>query len=70
MNVLIYMTTLLKNKEVVSKPQIVFEGKAQAESKAQHIRQYVSILSRLATQPSDTRWGFESTSKGYERFCR
>jgi len=24
--------------EVVSKPQIVFEGKAQAESKAQHTR--------------------------------
>ena len=48
--------------EVVSKPQIVFEGKAQSESKAQHTRKYVSILSRFATQPSDTRWGFETTS--------
>jgi hypothetical protein len=28
---------------VVSKPRITPEGKAQAESKAQHTRQYVSI---------------------------
>ena len=36
---------------MVSKPQIVFEGKAQAESKAQHTR-----------RPWDTRWGFETIS--------
>jgi hypothetical protein len=29
--------------EVVSKPRITPEGKAQADSKAQHTRQYVSI---------------------------
>jgi len=28
----------IKSLEVVLKPQIVFEGKAQAESKAQHTR--------------------------------
>jgi hypothetical protein len=70
----------LKNiLEVVSKPQIASESKAQADEKAQHTRQYVSILKRSvmhlniielariplrgATQLSDARWGFEATSK-------
>jgi hypothetical protein len=47
---------------VVSKPQIVFENKAQADEKAQHTWEYVSILKRSATQLSDARWGFETTS--------
>jgi hypothetical protein len=43
---------------------MVFEGKAQAELKAESRlrRDEQFILSRLATQPSGTRWGFESTS--------
>jgi hypothetical protein len=49
--------------EVVSKRQIAFESKAQADEKAQHTWKYVSILKRLATQLSDARWGFETTSK-------
>jgi hypothetical protein len=47
--------------EVVSKPQIAFESKAQADEKAQHTFKYVSILKRSATQLSDARWGFETT---------
>jgi hypothetical protein len=49
--------------EVVSKRQIAFESKAQADEKAQHTEEYVSILKRSATQLSDARWGFETTSK-------
>jgi hypothetical protein len=49
--------------EVVSKPQIAFESKAQADEKAQHTEEYMSILKRSATQLSDARWGFETTSK-------
>jgi hypothetical protein len=41
------------------KPQIIFESKAQADEKAQHTYEYVSILKRLATQLSDIRWGFK-----------
>ena len=52
--------------EVVSKPQIMFESKAQADEKAQHTWQYVSILKRLATQLSDIRWGFQTTSNYIE----
>jgi len=44
--------------EVVSKPQIMFERKAQADEKAQHTCEYVSILKRPATQLSDIGWGF------------
>ena len=51
-----------KNLEAVSKPQIRFEGKAQADEKAQHTQQYVSILKRSATLPSGLRWGFEMGS--------
>jgi hypothetical protein len=49
--------------EVVSKCHIAFESKAQADEKAQHTFKYVSILKRSATQLSDARWGFETTSK-------
>ncbi len=48
---------------MVSKRQITFESKAQADEKAQHTFEYVSILKRSATQLSDARWGFEITSK-------
>jgi hypothetical protein len=51
----------LPDLKVVSKPQIMLESKAQADEKAQHTWQYVSILKRLATQLSDIRWGFETT---------
>jgi hypothetical protein len=47
---------------VISKRQIMPESKAQADEKAQHTRQYVSILERSATQLSDARWRFETTS--------
>jgi hypothetical protein len=40
--------------ETISKPQIAFEGKAGADDKAQHTREYVSILKRPSTQPSFT----------------
>ncbi|MCK4729580.1 MAG: hypothetical protein KAT27_11685, partial [Desulfobacterales bacterium] len=43
--------------------QIAFEGKAGADDKAQHTREYVSILKRPSTQPSGDRWGFEVASK-------
>ncbi len=33
--------------EAISKPQMAFEGKAKADEKAQHTREYVSILKRL-----------------------
>jgi hypothetical protein len=49
--------------EVISKPRIRSESKAQADEKAQHTREYVSILKRLATQMSGLRRGFEMTSK-------
>jgi hypothetical protein len=49
--------------EVVSKLQIMFESKAQADEKAQHTLKYGSILKRSSTQLSDIRWGFETTSK-------
>jgi hypothetical protein len=35
--------------EAVSKPQIAFEGKAKADEKAEHTREYVSILQRVST---------------------
>lgn len=54
-----------KNIEAVSEPQIRFEGKAQADEKAQHTRQYVSILKRSATPPSGLRWSFEMASRGW-----
>jgi hypothetical protein len=34
--------------QVVSKPQIGFEGKAQPDEKAEHIQLYVSILKKAA----------------------
>ena len=42
------------------KPQILFEGKAQGDEKAERTRQYVSILNRLATQASDKIWGLKT----------
>ena len=54
---------ILAYLEVVSKPRIRSESKAQADEKAQHTREYVSILKRLATQLSGLRWGFEMTSR-------
>jgi hypothetical protein len=47
---------------VVSKLQIRFKGKAQADEKAQHTQEYVSILKRLAAQQLGLRCGFETTS--------
>jgi hypothetical protein len=49
--------------EALSKPQVRFKGKAQADEKAQHTWWYVSILKRLATQPLGLRWGFETASR-------
>ena len=48
--------------EAISKSQIGFEGKARADDKAQHTREYVSILKRPSTQPSGARWGFVMAS--------
>ena len=56
------MDFIIKKPEVVSKFQIMFESKAQADEKAQHTLKYVSILKRSATQLTDIRWGFETTS--------
>jgi hypothetical protein len=47
---------------VVSKRQIAFESKAQADEKAPHTWKYVSILKRPATQLLGDRWGFDTTS--------
>ena len=41
-----------------------------ADDKAQHTREYVSILKRPSTQPSGDRWGFEMTSKFYLELLR
>jgi hypothetical protein len=35
--------------QAISKMQITFKDKARADEKAQHTREYVSILKRLAT---------------------
>ena len=50
--------------EVVSKSQVAFEGKASIRFESGAYSGYVSISKRIATQPSDTRWGFETTSIG------
>jgi hypothetical protein len=64
-NLLLNFVTYLRDTtlEVVSKPQIRLKSKAQADEKAQHTRQYVSILKRFATQLLGLRWGFETTSR-------
>jgi hypothetical protein len=41
--------------KMFSKPQILAEGKARFDSKAERTGQYVSILNRIATQPSGKR---------------
>ena len=49
--------------EVVSKRQIAFESKAQADEKAQSRRRRDEPpIKRSATQLSGARWGFETTS--------
>ena len=50
-----------KKINVDSKPQVVFEGKAPIRFGSGAYTEYVSISKRIATQPSDTRWGFETT---------
>jgi hypothetical protein len=35
--------------EAISKPQMVSDGKARADEKAQHTREYASILKRCST---------------------
>jgi len=57
----------MKSLEVISKCQIMFESKAQAGEKAQHTLERVSVLKRSATQLSNIRWGFETTSNHYYR---
>ena len=47
--------------KVVSKPQIRFKGKAQADRESAAYVEYVSIYRRPATQPLGLRWGFEAT---------
>ncbi|MDH3879438.1 MAG: hypothetical protein OET18_16480, partial [Desulfobacterales bacterium] len=46
---------------MVSKPQIRFKGKAQADRESAAYVKYVSIYRRSATQPLGLRWGFETT---------
>jgi len=41
--------------ELISKLWIAFDGKASADEKAQHTREYVRILNRQITPPSDVR---------------
>jgi hypothetical protein len=53
--------------EVVSKFQIRFKGKAQADRESAAYMQYVSIYRRSATQPLSLRWGFENTSNKIPR---
>ena len=48
---------------MASKSQVVFEGKASNRFESGAYTKYVSISKRFATLPSDTRWGFEATSK-------
>jgi len=52
----------LFSQEMVLKPQVRLKSKAQADEKAQHTRQYVSILKRLVTQLLGLRWGFKTIS--------
>ena len=45
---------------MVSKPQVVFAGKASKRFESGAYFRYVSISKRFATQPPDTRWGLET----------
>jgi hypothetical protein len=60
----IVLALLYFSLEVVSKPQIRFKSKAQADEKAQSRlrRDEQYILKRFATQLLGLRWGFETTS--------
>jgi hypothetical protein len=51
--------------EVVSKPQIRFKGKAQADRESAVRLRRMSIYRRPATQPLGLRWGFETTSNAW-----
>ena len=51
--------------EATSKIWIRFESKAQVGKKAEHTREYVSILSRPVTPLSDLRRVFELVSSPY-----
>ena len=42
--------------KLILKFQIMVEGKAQTDLKAEHTRKYSSILNRFATQYSAIRW--------------
>jgi len=46
-NIVFRRDTGLSFLQVVSKPQIAFEGKAQPDEKAEHIQSYVSILKKV-----------------------
>jgi len=50
-------------RKVVSKPQIRFKGKAQADRESAVRLRRMSIYRRSATQPLSLRWGFKTTSK-------
>ncbi len=55
-----------KNLEAISRIWIRFESKAQVGKKAEHTREYVSILSRPVTPLSGLRRVFEMASKVLE----
>jgi len=48
---------------VISKLWLAFDGKASADEKAEHTRQYVSILNRRITPPADVRRIFEKSAR-------
>ncbi len=59
----------LNRREVVSKPQVRLKSKTQADEKAQsrQRRDEQYILKRFATQLLGLRWGFEITSRFWQR---
>ena len=65
-----YQKYFTKVLEVVSKPQIRFKGKAQADRESAAYILYVSIYRRPATQPLGLRWGFDTTSDQYGLKCQ
>ena len=62
-----YQKYVTKVLEVVSKPQIRFKGKAQADRESAAYTWYVCIYRWTATRPLGLRWGFETTSKGFDQ---
>jgi hypothetical protein len=63
MRLCLFLSAKKESKEVVSKSQIRFKGKAQTDRESAAYGQYVSIYRRSATQPLSLRWGFETTSR-------